>query len=149
MFTAYGRGHAMLDILLTYQSKLRRVFFQGSIYVLLCTMLLTVARMYFVGDWQSVAKVSVYMVGLAVLLGALRGLRRNETAVPAQKVGVATMLLMAALYVAITPHALFVIGVLMLATILFFAELSTESTLRCHWLVVTLALYLVALTLRQ
>jgi len=67
----------------------------------------------------------------------------------AQKLGVIILMLTTALYIAITPHDLFVLGVIMLATILFFSVLSTEPQLAREWLGLSIILFLVALTLRQ
>ncbi len=139
----------MLDLISTYQSKLRIAFFRGSIYVLCFTILLTGIRIVLVGDWQSIAKLGIYLIAAAILFRCLQSLRRSDDTLLAQQIGVITMILTATLYVAITPHALFIIGVIMLATILFFTVLSTDRTMSRHWLALTISLFVLALTLRQ
>ncbi len=139
----------MLDLISTYQSKLRIAFFQGSIHLLLFAILLTAVRVFLVGDWQSIAKSLAYLIATSILFRCLQSLRRNDDTLVAQQVGVMAMLLTATFYVFITPHALFIIGVIILATILFFTVLSTDQTISRHWLALTICLFILALTLRQ
>lgn len=172
----------MPNIFAAYQLRLRVFFFQGSIYFLLFTVLLTLIRIFMVGDWQSVVKIILYAVAILIIARCLYVLREesstlltgtykptpsrfpessitvtNPDTLPissdrlqrVQKVGVYTLLLTAALYVAITPHALFVLGVIMLATILFFSVLSAERHQAGEWLWLSILLFLVALTVRQ
>ncbi|MCB0110519.1 MAG: hypothetical protein KDE53_31575, partial [Caldilineaceae bacterium] len=176
------RADIMPNIFATYQSRLRIFFFQGSIYFLLFTIILTVTRILFVGDWQSVVKVITYCFVTLLLTWILRTLRKETAAITArtpvepllgridpvptntvapslpelsgpllraQTVGVVVLQITAAIYIAVTPHALFVLGVIMLATILFFSVLSAAKQQARQWLGLTILLFLTALTCRQ